>query len=98
MVRSLVPENLWRRLRPLLPKRLPNRHVQHAGRKPTPYRKILAGIFFVLKNRVPWRGPPPPPGFSFRHNLPPLAFLKEQPRGLGRNPPGGLAEVLPAGE
>jgi transposase len=59
MVRSLVPENLWRRLQPLLPKRLPNRHVQHAGRKPTPYRRILAGILFVLKTGVPWRALPP---------------------------------------
>lgn len=58
MVRSLVSENLWQRVQPLLTRRLPNRHVQHAGRKPTPERKVLAGILFVLKTGVPWRALP----------------------------------------
>lgn len=58
MAKPLVSDELWRRLQPLLPKRLGTRHIQHAGRKPTPYRRIVAGILFVLRTGVPWRALP----------------------------------------
>ena len=58
MAKPLVPDELWQRLEPLLPRRLINRHIRYAGRKPTPYRRIVAGILFVLKTGVPWRALP----------------------------------------
>lgn len=70
----LVSDELWRRVEPLLPKpRRTNRHVQYAGRRPTPQRKILAGIIFVLKTGVPWRALPAtamfPSGHTCRRKL-----------------------------
>lgn len=53
MPRPLLPEDLWKRLEPLLP-RSRTRHIQYAGRKPTEPRKIVAGIIFALRTGVPW--------------------------------------------
>ncbi len=49
-------EELWQRIAPLLPKpKVKQRHRQYAGRKPSPARKVLAGIIFVLRTGVPWQ-------------------------------------------
>lgn len=55
MPEPLVPDTLWDKIAPLLPKpRRKNRHIQYAGRKPIPSRKVFAGIVFVLKTGIPW--------------------------------------------
>ena len=74
MAKPLVPDELWQRIEPLIPKpRRKNRHVLHAGRKPTPDRKVLAGIIFVLQTGVPWRALPAttlfPSGHTCRRKL-----------------------------
>ena len=55
MADDLVPDKLWRRLEPLLPAQQTVRHDKWAGRKPASYRKVVAGIIFVLRTGVPWR-------------------------------------------
>jgi transposase len=56
---SLVTDELWKRLEPLIPMpRRKNRHVKYAGRKPTDPRRIFNGIMFVLRTGVPWRALP----------------------------------------
>jgi transposase len=55
MANSILPDDLWKRLEPLLPKPKENRHVQFAGRKPTDLRRIVTGILFVLRTGIPWR-------------------------------------------
>lgn len=55
MPAPIVSDRLWSRIQPLLPKpKVKNRHRQYAGRKPTPARKALTGIVFVLRTGVPW--------------------------------------------
>lgn len=71
MPEPLVPDALWERIEPLLPKpRRKNRHVQHAGRKRTEPRKVVNGIVFVLRTGVPWRALPAtsdvPSGYTCR--------------------------------
>lgn len=51
MARELVPEELWRRIEPILPKRSPRRR---RGRPFLPDRQVLAGILFVLRSGIPW--------------------------------------------
>lgn len=58
MAKKLLPDELWKRLEPLLPKPMENRHVQFAGRKPSDLRQIVTGILFVLRTGVPWRSLP----------------------------------------
>ena len=55
MAKTILPDDLWKRLEPLLPKPRENRHVQFAGRKPSDLRRVLTGILFVLRTGVPWR-------------------------------------------
>ena len=55
MASPILPDDLWERLEPLIPKPKENRHVQFAGRKPSEPRRVLTGIFFVLRTGVPWR-------------------------------------------
>ena len=56
------------RIQPLLPKpRLRNRHVQSAGRKPVPPRRVLNGIVFALKTGVPWEHLPATSEFPSGH-------------------------------
>jgi transposase len=50
---TLVDDDLWAQIEPLLPKRR-SRHRQHAGRKPIPDRAALTGILFVLRSGIPW--------------------------------------------
>lgn len=58
MAKKFLPDELWKRLEPLLPKPKENRHVQFAGRKPSDLRQIVTGILFVLRTGVPWRSLP----------------------------------------
>ncbi len=58
MATTVLPDDLWKRLEPLLPKPKENRHVQFAGRKPTDLRRIVTGILFVLRTGIPWRSLP----------------------------------------
>ncbi|MGW1687598.1 transposase [Streptomyces albidoflavus] len=51
---DLVPDELWVRIAPLLPKR-PARRKRHPGRLPVPDRVALAGIIYVLRKGVAWR-------------------------------------------
>jgi transposase len=68
MSRTVLPDDLWRRLEPLLPKPRKNRHVRYAGRKPSDLRRIVTGILFVLRTGIPWRHLPAtsdfPSGFT----------------------------------
>jgi transposase len=55
MPQPILPDKLWSRLEPLLPKATENRHVQFAGRKPSEPHRIVTGILFVLRTGIPWR-------------------------------------------
>jgi transposase len=52
-MRTLVSDQLWERVQPLLPA-APQRRFRFPGRKPLDYRKILTGILFVLKTGIAW--------------------------------------------
>src|SRR5215203_1012537 len=49
---SLVPDDLWEAIEPLLPKEPPK---PTGGRPRVPNRAALAGIVFVLRTGCPWR-------------------------------------------
>lgn len=49
---SLVPDELWEAIEPLLPKEPPK---PKGGRPRVPDRAALAGIVFVLRTGCPWR-------------------------------------------
>jgi transposase len=51
MARSLVPDDLWLAIAPLLP---PERPKPKGGRPPIADRAALTGIIFVLKTGIPW--------------------------------------------
>lgn len=73
MAKSVLPDELWKRLEPLIPKPKERRHVQFAGRKPTEPRRIVTGILFVLRTGIPWRWLPAtsdfPSGFTCLRHL-----------------------------
>jgi transposase len=52
-MKTLVTDELWERLEPLLPPP-PKRRFRFPGRKPLDYRKVLTGILFVLKTGRAW--------------------------------------------
>src|SRR3954451_22013728 len=52
MARPLLPDELWKRIEPLLPPPKPRR-FRFPGRKPIDNRKALTGILFVLKAGIP---------------------------------------------
>src|ERR1700752_1132033 len=52
-MRTLVSDELWERVQPLLPAPRPRR-FRFPGRKPLDSRRILAGILFVLKPGIAW--------------------------------------------
>lgn len=54
---ELVPDDLWDRIAPLLPKP-PERRHRYAGRLRVPDRVALAGIVYVLRKGVAWREVP----------------------------------------
>ena len=51
-----LPDELWQRIEPLLPKR---RRSRKGGRPPLPYRQVLDGIFYVLRTGCQWKAAPP---------------------------------------
>jgi transposase len=53
ILKTLVSDELWLRLQPLLPPP-PPRRFRFPGRQPLDYRKILTGIRFVLKSGIAW--------------------------------------------
>lgn len=55
MSSPILPDALWKRLEPLIPRLKENRYVQFAGRKPSEPRRVVAGILFVLRTGIPWR-------------------------------------------
>src|SRR4051794_33794161 len=57
MARPLLPDELWKRIEPLLPPPKPRR-FRFPGRKPIDNRKALTGILFVLKTGIPWEDLP----------------------------------------
>ena len=67
MARPILPDDLWKRLEPLIRKPRENRHVQFAGRKPTDLRRVVTGILFVLRTGVPWRWLPATNDFPSGH-------------------------------
>jgi transposase len=64
MAKPLVPDELWSRVEPLLPrKRRPRRPKgRRGGRPPLDDRAALTGILFVLKTGIPWEYLPPEMG------------------------------------
>ena len=64
---SILSEQLWQRIEPLLPQPTKRRNVQHAGRKPANARKVMTGILFVLKTGVPWKNLPASSDFPSGH-------------------------------
>ena len=57
MAKPLLPDELWERIRPLLPELKPRR-FRYPGRKPVGDREALTGILFVLKTGIPWEDLP----------------------------------------
>jgi transposase len=55
MAQPILPDDLWKRLEPLIPRPKENRHIQFAGRKPSEPRRVVTGILFVLRTGIPWR-------------------------------------------
>ena len=51
-----IPDELWQRMEPLLPKR---RKSRKGGRPRLPYRKVADGIFYVLRTGCQWKAVPP---------------------------------------
>ncbi len=54
---DLVPDDLWERVAPLLP-RAPERSHRYPGRLRVPDRVALAGVLYVLRTGVAWRDVP----------------------------------------
>ena len=53
----ILPEELWKRIEPLLPPPKPRR-FRFPGRKPLDNRKVLTGILFVLRTGIRWEDLP----------------------------------------
>ncbi len=51
-----IPDSLWERFDPLLPRR--KRRRTHPGRKPLEWRPVLDGIFYVLRTGCQWKAAP----------------------------------------
>jgi transposase len=58
----IVPDGLWRRFEPLLPRR--ERRFRYPGRKRLDDRAALQGILFVLHTGIAWRHLPRELGFG----------------------------------
>jgi transposase len=50
-----IPDELWTRLEPLLPKR---RRSRQGGRPRLDYRQVLDGIFYILRTGCQWKAVP----------------------------------------
>jgi transposase len=57
MAKSLLDDELWSLIEPLLPPLKPRR-FKYPGRKPLDRREVLTGILFVLKTGIPWEDLP----------------------------------------
>jgi transposase len=57
MSKPLLPDELWAKVEPLLP-RAKRRRFHHCGRKPLDPRKVLTGILFVLRTGIRWNDLP----------------------------------------
>jgi transposase len=58
----IVPDELWARIEPLLPR--VERRTHHPGRRRLDDRKVLSGILFVLYTGIPWEFLPQELGFG----------------------------------
>jgi transposase len=58
----IVPDGLWQRIEPLLPKLERNR--RYPGRRRIPDRQVLCGILFVLHTGIQWEFLPQELGFG----------------------------------
>jgi transposase len=58
----IVPDGLWERIEPLLPK--VERRYRHPGRRRLSDRQVLCGILFVLYTAIPWEFLPQELGFG----------------------------------
>jgi transposase len=58
----IVPDELWERIEPLLPR--VQRRFRYPGRKRLPDRQALQGILFVLHTGIAWRHLPLELGFG----------------------------------
>ena len=56
-VSKWLPDDLWERISPLLPKPR-RRRTRYPGRKPLNDCNVLTGISFVLRTGIPWREMP----------------------------------------
>ena len=56
MARTLLSDELWAVVEPLIPK--VKRRRRYPGRKRIPDRQVLTGILFVLKTGIPWEDLP----------------------------------------
>ena len=61
MGKLLVPDELWKKIEPLLPVYVPK---PQGGRPPAPNRAALTGILFVLRTGIPWEDLPQELGCS----------------------------------
>jgi len=57
MAKPLLPDELWKRIGPLLPPPKPRR-FRFPGRKPIDNRKALTDILFVLRTGIRWEDLP----------------------------------------
>ncbi|MEU4921404.1 IS5 family transposase [Streptomyces parvus] len=58
----IVPDDLWERVEPLLPKKV--RRFRYPGRRPVPDRQVLCGILYVLHADIQWEHLPKELGFG----------------------------------
>jgi transposase len=58
----IVPDGLWQRIEPLLPR--PVRNPRRPGRNRIPDRQVLCGILFVLHTGIQWEFLPQELGFG----------------------------------
>src|SRR5436190_11857494 len=77
----IVPDRLWERVEPLLPKK--ERRFHYPGRKRLDDRSALQGILFVLHTGIAWRHLPPELGFGSGSTLLPAPGRVAAGRGVG---------------
>lgn len=51
-----IPDALWERIEPLMPR---VRRSRQGGRPPLPQRRVLDGVFYVLRTGCHWKAAPP---------------------------------------
>jgi transposase len=62
MAATLLGNELWELIEPLLPKR--TRRYRHPGRRRINDRRVLSGILFVLTTGIAWQRLSPEPGYG----------------------------------